>query len=460
MSGELPLFGCVREEALLNQPERAISNGDTAAESLTTSNSQVSELSAPWTLKNLARACPQRGRSVDDTRVGRAGSVLDDLNSRVEVTAAVALKNADTVDREAHFPAEAFASARTQRLLGIMVPTDLGGEGASLSDVVDVCYILARGCASTAMIFAMHQIMVAILVRHARNSPWHNHLLRRLSSEQLLLASSTTEGEGGGDLRKSVCAVEQAASGIALTKSATVVSYGEQADAILTTARRSPDAASSDQVIVALMKQDYRLEPIMNWDTLGMRGTCSAGFTLRGNGEIAQVLPDPYEKIQAHTMMPVAHLTWAAVWSGLAAAAVERARRSVRSAARSGAEPPPPGAAPLTRAMMSLRGLRGIIASALQRFETVGTKEYELESLDFQTAMNLLKVNSSEVATSIVMSAMQACGLSGYRNDGEFSVSRHLRDVLSSSIMINNERILANAATASLIVEVPHSLRG
>ena len=45
------------------------------------------------------------------------------------------------------------------------------------------------------------------------------------------------------------------------------------------------------------------------------------------------------------------------------------------------------------------------------------------------------------------MSAMRACGLSGYRNDGEFSVGRHLRDVLSSPIMINNDRILANVAT-------------
>ena len=87
-------------------------------------------------------------------------------------------------------------------------------------------------------------------------------------------------------------------------------------------------------------------------------------------------------------------------------------------------------------------------------------KEQELESLDFQTAMNLLKVNASELAISTVMNAMQACGLSGYRNDGEFSVSRHLRDVLSSSIMINNERILNNAATATLLVEVPHRLRG
>jgi acyl-CoA dehydrogenase len=58
------------------------------------------------------------------------------------------------------------------------------------------------------------------------------------------------------------------------------------------------------------------------------------------------------------------------------------------------------------------------------------------------------------------MSALRACGLSGYRNDGEFSVGRYLRDVLSSPIMINNDRILANAAAASLMGAVPGSLSG
>jgi len=57
------------------------------------------------------------------------------------------------------------------------------------------------------------------------------------------------------------------------------------------------------------------------------------------------------------------------------------------------------------------------------------------------------------------MSALQAAGLTGYRNDGEFSIGRHLRDVLSSPIMINNDRILANVATASMLGGVPASLR-
>jgi acyl-CoA dehydrogenase len=56
------------------------------------------------------------------------------------------------------------------------------------------------------------------------------------------------------------------------------------------------------------------------------------------------------------------------------------------------------------------------------------------------------------------MSALQACGLSGYRNDGEFSIARHLRDALSSSVMINNDRILANTASALLLVDVAASL--
>ena len=78
-----------------------------------------------------------------------------------------------------------------------------------------------------------------------------------------------------------------------------------------------------------------------------------------------------------------------------------------------------------------------------------------VEALEFQAALNLLKVNSSELATAAVTNALQACGLAGYRNDGEFSVARSLRDALSSSIMINNDRILGNVASAALLVEVP-----
>ena len=108
---------------------------------------------------------------------------------------------------------------------------------------------------------------------------------------------------------------------------------------------------------------------------------------------------------------------------------------------------------------MSLRALRGSIAAAVTAYEAAAENPERLEAIDFQAAMNLLKVNSSETAIEIVMHALQACGLSGYRNDGEFSVARQVRDVLSSSIMINNERILAGAASSLLLFDVPSRLR-
>ena len=382
------------------------------------------------------------------------------LAERAKKVAAVAAEHAGAVDADSRFPREAIAAARAERLLGIAVPLELGGEEAGIGDVVDVCYALGRACASTAMIYAMHQVKVACLVRHGRGSLWYQLLLRRLANEQLLFASSTTEGQSGGDLRNSAAPVVRNGSRISLERQATVISYGESADAVVTTARRSPDAASSDQVLVTFFKEDYTLERLVGWDALGMRGTCSEGFKLVASGAAEQILPVSYDKILAQTMMPVAHLYWSAAWTGIAAAAVERARGFVRKAAQRAGGALPPAAAHLTRANASLRTLRGLVASAVRRFETAGADPAALEAIDFQAGMNLLKVNASELAVATVMSAMQTCGLAGYRNDGDFSIGRHLRDILSSPIMINNDRILANVATASLLSGTPDQLTG
>jgi acyl-CoA dehydrogenase len=381
-----------------------------------------------------------------------------DLRARVDKVAAVAAAHAAAVDAQSRFPGEAIAVARAERLLGVAVPRELGGEGLGVAEVADVCYALGRACASTAMIYAMHQTKVACLVRHGRGSPWHQLLLRRLCAEQLLLASSTTEGQAGGDLRNSAAAVD-GDTRITLERQATVISYGEAADGIVTTARRSSDAASSDQVLVAFLKENYTLERLNGWDALGMRGTCSAGFKLVASGLREQILPVSYQRIHSHTMMPFAHIAWSSAWAGIAAAAVERARSFVRKATHRSNGALPPGAAHLTRATASLRTLRSVIAAALQRFEVASGDSAVLESIEFQTSMNMLKVNASELAVSTVMSAMQTCGLAGYRNDGEFSVGRHLRDILSSPIMISNDRILANVATAALLASTPTSLR-
>jgi acyl-CoA dehydrogenase len=381
------------------------------------------------------------------------------LPGRAKEAAAVAAKHASAVDAEARFPAESFEAIKSQRLLGIMVPTDLGGEGATISQVGDVCYQLAQACASTAMIFAMHQIKTACILRHRRSNRTLEGLLRRLCAEQLLLASSTTEGQSGGNVRSSEAPVEYQGDRISLERRASVISYGAYADGIVTTARRSGDAAGTDQVLVAFLKSDYTLSRLQGWDTMGMRGTCSEGYILKATGSVDQIVPDAYETIHPQTMVPTAHLLWGSVWAGIAAGATIRAQAFIRQAARQAGGQLPPGAPQFTKVLSSLRTLRAMLGNSMRVYERDMNDAKALASLEFQSMITLTKVEASEMAVAVVLAAMRVCGLSGYRRDGDFSIERSLRDVLSSPIMINNERILANLASTALVTQVPASVR-
>src|SRR2546423_13462148 len=93
-----------------------------------------------------------------------------DFRTRMQAVTAVAAQHAASVDRAARFPEEAFAAVKSQRLLGILVPQRLGGEGADLAQVADVCYQLAQACASTRLIYAIHPIKTACPPRPLRPS--------------------------------------------------------------------------------------------------------------------------------------------------------------------------------------------------------------------------------------------------------------------------------------------------
>jgi acyl-CoA dehydrogenase len=384
----------------------------------------------------------------------------NDLTARARAAAEVAKANAKTVDAEARFPAESFAEIRRQRLLGIQVPQSLGGEGASIAEIADVCYILGQACSSTALIYAMHQIKMACIVRHHKGAAALERILSKIAGEQLLMASSTTEGQAGGNVRSSEAAVEREGVEITLERKATVISYAVEADGVVTTARRAADAAGSDQVLLVLLKSDYTLERLQMWDTLGMRGTHSEGFTLRARASAEQIMPEPYDRIHAQTMVPFAHLLWGSVWAGIAAAATGKAQAFIRNAVRGSNGQMPPGAAHFTQAVSSLRTLRGVLAANLRSYEAIMSDEKAIAALEFQAQITLTKVQASELAVATVLSSLRACGLSGYRNDTEFTIGRLLRDVLSAPLMINNDRILTNLATTSLMTPLPTSISG
>ena len=381
-----------------------------------------------------------------DIVMTKAGDVAPRMAAIADEVAAPA---AADVDERGRFPSETLAALKAEGLLAALVPVELGGGGASLAEVSQGLVALGRRCASSAMVVAMHHIQVACLVRHGRSDLLRRYL-EELAEHQYLLASATTEVGTGGDVRSSICALEVSGGRFRVEKQAPVISYADDADAVLVTARRTADSPDSDQVIVLCRPPGLELEQVGEWNALGFRGTCSTGFVLRASGDADSVLDEPYGDISTQTMLPTAHLLWSSVWLGIASDAVELARKYVQGEARRKPGTAPPAALRLAEVTVVHQQFTDMVQSSLARYEAADADR--LSSIGFGVGMNALKVSASTLVVDIVRECMLICGLASYRLDTPYSLGRHLRDSMGAALMVNNDRIMANNAQMLLVL--------
>jgi acyl-CoA dehydrogenase len=367
-----------------------------------------------------------------------------------QIGSAIVAPAADAVDRDARFPREAIEALRAERLLGALIPIELGGLGLDFPLVAAICEALGQYCASAAMVYAMHQIQVSCVVRHSEASPFWRQYLQDLAAREGLIASATSEVGVGGDVRSSVCAVERDGNRFTLAKQAPVISYGEHADEYLITARRTPESPPNDQVLVLARRDETTLERTGGWDTLGFRGTCSLGFRLRATGDAGQILPTPFADISSQTMLPVSHILWSSLWTGIAVSAVRRARAFVRRDARKSAGTVPASALRAAELVSALQTMRSNVHDCARDYAAIMDDVDSLGTLRFAIRMNNLKVAASMAVVDIVGQALLICGMSGYKTDSPYSLGRHLRDAYGAMLMINNDRI--TAANASMLL--------
>jgi acyl-CoA dehydrogenase len=371
-----------------------------------------------------------------------------DLERRAwAVGAEVAAIHADDVDRQARFPFEATDAMANAGLLAAMIPGDLGGQDASLSSIATATRALAVHCSATALVHAMHQIEIWYLMHHG-----HTEGLRRLlalvSSDGVLIANGNSEVGLGGEVGRSVCALERADGRFRLEKDVLAMSYGQQADAVILTARRDPDAASGEQVLVAAGPGTFKVEQTSEWNTTGLRGTCSAGFRVQIDEDEDMIFPVPWAVIGSECVGATTILL-DSVWLGIAEAAAARAHTYVRAEARRNVGVTPSTAPLLAELSVTIGQARAVMAATIDQYESaVGTDE--MQSASLLLAVRNLKLSSTTLAIEIVNKASLICGLAGYKRDSPYSMDRHLRDVLGGPLMAHNVRAL-NANTSLLL---------
>ena len=241
-------------------------------------------------------------------------------------------------DAAGTFPVDDFADLRGAGLFGLMVPTRLGGAGASFAEYARVAYELARGNGSTALVFNMHASVTGALAGvpealiEALGVPESFFAARdrvlAAAAEGAWYAVAMSERGVGSRLSKlsTVYSAEPGAQGGWHIKGAkTFVSGAGHADGYLVAAHSAADRSVVSQFLVPAGTPGITVEP--TWDALGMRATSShdVHFDVRvpedallGGVEglallVAQLMP--------HWMVA----SYAAVYVGVAQAAIDAA---------------------------------------------------------------------------------------------------------------------------------------
>ena len=186
-------------------------------------------------------------------------------------------------DVEASFPYEDFADLRDAGFLGLCVPTEYGGLGASFADYCRVSNELGRHAPATALTFNMHCVTMLLVGQIAGDLTW--------DAEQLVTLEARRAHLYAGVVNRGLLHAQPFSEGNAPGATAGIQTVAEPVDGgFLVTGRKifaSLSEAADLHNIVALCPGDERVRFLGvpagadglriegDWDPVGMRATLS-----------------------------------------------------------------------------------------------------------------------------------------------------------------------------------------
>ena len=338
-------------------------------------------------------------------------------------------------DRESTFPFENYEEMREAGYLGLTVPEELGGRGASLHELILAQERLAMGDGSTALAVNMHVSPIAQLASLWRSSGDESlaDVLRRAADGRLVYASMSAE-PGDPILMTSSTVAERAEGGYRVTgkkifgtESAVCTEFSTRA--------RYDDPDRGPQVLFFRVPRDVDgLRMKETWDTMGMRATRSDDFELDD-----VFVPDEavfhsypvghFDATMLKTVWGWAMPTFGAVYLGIAAGAMRFAREQVQSRGR---ENDPQVQGLFAEMEVLLETARAVLYRHAQEMDS-GALYTELPVQDGMARAVLTKYVTTNNAVTIVDRALHVVGGAGYYR--RFPLERMYRDVRAGPIM-------------------------
>ena len=199
-----------------------------------------------------------------------------DWNERAHRVAEAIRGHTAAHDADDSFVTEGYAALKDDGFFTALVPEELGGGGASVSEICDAIRVLAAACGSTALAFSMHSHLVAVAAwrwRH-QGAPTEG-MLRRVAGEGLILVSS-----GGSDWLESGGTAEKVEGGFRINGRKPFSSGSPGADLLSTSAVYDDPENGPTVLHFSVPLKAEGVELVETWQVLGMRGTGSNDIVL------------------------------------------------------------------------------------------------------------------------------------------------------------------------------------
>lgn len=327
---------------------------------------------------------------------------------------------AAAIDEEDRFAAENYDELKRERVFSMLVPLELGGGGATLTEVCELLRELGRHCASTALALSMHQHLVAATVyRHTKGLSGAK-LLEKVAKSELVLVST-----GATDWVNSNGSARRVEGGFRVSGKK-VFGSGGPAGNVLVTSFPFDDEAKGPSVIhcpVPMSAEGVRR--LDDWHTMGMRGTGSHTVVLEDVFVPADAISVQRPRNQWHgawdVVLGVAPPIYMAPYMGLADAAAELAIVHARRK---------PHSIPAQLAIAAMENAR---TTADLAFRDMVGRAGDLDftpSLENSNAQLVRKTIVTHAVRSAVAHAIEAAGGAGFYRVLPFE--RMWRDVQAS----------------------------
>ncbi|MEO8107796.1 MAG: acyl-CoA dehydrogenase family protein, partial [Actinomycetes bacterium] len=202
---------------------------------------------------------------------------MSTLDERLGPVLDIAATHAAAVDTDGEFPEASVQALRDSGLLGLTLPTEVGGLGAGPVEFSDVTQRLAAACGSTAMIYLMH---VSAAMPIASAPPGLPGLVENLASGAALGTLGFSERGSRSHFWAPVSKAEHEGGGIRLRADKSWVTSASWADTYLMSTRSADGDGPTDTDLYVLGRDTEGLKVAAPWVGMGLRGNASSPMTI------------------------------------------------------------------------------------------------------------------------------------------------------------------------------------